>query len=37
MKEFAIENMLDLNETIAKELLRERSIPGRFFRKSALL
>ena len=37
MKEFTIENMLDLNETIAKELLRERLIPGKSFRRSELL
>lgn len=37
MKDFTISNMLDLGETIAAELLRERPIRGKFFRRSEIL
>lgn len=37
MKDYTIEKLLDLKETIAAELFEEKSIPGKCFRKSEIL
>lgn len=37
LKEFTIANLLDLGETIAKDLFEGKHIPGKSFRKSEIL